>query len=158
MTHTIEFDEKCKSCNGTGLYVGMAERDGASVVCHTCNGTGCHHFRYEYEEFVERQMREGVERVVQINVGIMIGKGKHFGGMSYKDWLSGKPFTTGMEMRLFACPCWWYQRVDSKKKPDWQECFDSLGRPFSRCPHYGIKDKCWARWDREFGIQASAER
>ena len=49
--HVIEFDEKCKSCKGTGLYVGLAERDGAAVVCHTCKGTGKHHVRIEYDDF-----------------------------------------------------------------------------------------------------------
>ena len=38
--HVIEFDCECESCKGTGLYVGMAEREGSAVVCHTCKGTG----------------------------------------------------------------------------------------------------------------------
>jgi hypothetical protein len=27
---TVEFDMECESCNGTGLYIGMAESDGGS--------------------------------------------------------------------------------------------------------------------------------
>ena len=43
---------ECKACNGTGLYVGMAERDGVAVQCHNCNGNGW--VIYEYNEFTER--------------------------------------------------------------------------------------------------------
>ena len=156
MKHTIEFDEKCKSCNGTGLYVGIGEHDGSAVVCRTCEGEGKHHFKHEYEDFNGREKRKDVERVFQANVGILIGKGKKggyqlsdFGGMCYKDWLFGRPFEIGMEMRQFTCPCWWYQTADYKKKPDWEECWDSLGRSFSQCPYFFKKEECWKRWDVE---------
>ena len=33
MKKVVEFDEQCMACGGTGLYVGMAECDGAAVVC-----------------------------------------------------------------------------------------------------------------------------
>ena len=56
----IEFDEKCKSCKGTGIYVGMAERDGAGIVCHTCKGTGCHHVKFEYEDFEGKIVRKDI--------------------------------------------------------------------------------------------------
>ena len=111
----IEINEKCKSCNGTGLYIGMAERDGAAVVCHTCKGTGCHHFVYDYEDFVKREYRHKVKRVYQTNVGICIGeeKGKcrleDFGGMPYEEWWIGKNFEVGMEDRKYSCPAWWFQ-------------------------------------------------
>jgi len=149
----IEFDEKCKSCRGTGLYIGMAERDGSAVVCHTCKGTGCHHFVYEYEEFKNRIEDQRVKRVYQVNPGIIIGKDKgryklsDFGGISYNNWISGKPFGKGTENRLFTCPAWWYQSADHDKKPNWPECI-ILGS-FSRCVHFAEKDKCWDRWDRE---------
>lgn len=38
--HIIKIECECNACKGTGLYVGMAERDGAAVVCYTCKGTG----------------------------------------------------------------------------------------------------------------------
>ena len=69
MKHTIEFDQKCKSCKGTGLYVGMGERDGAAVVCHRCDGTGKYHFKHEYEDFDGRLKRENIKRVYAANVG-----------------------------------------------------------------------------------------
>ena len=152
--HKIEVDEKCKSCKGTGLYTGMAERDGAAVVCHTCKGTGKYHFRYEYEDFEGRVDRDDILHVFEVNPGICIGTGSghsfgDFGGMSYKDWKAGKPFLDGTENRKYTCPYWWYQSADYKKKPQWSECMDALGRSFSHCPHFGTKNKCWGRFDSE---------
>lgn len=152
--NVIEFDEKCKSCKGTGLYMGMAERNGAAVVCHTCKGTGCHHVKFEYEDFVKREPEPKAVRVYNVNPGIMIGTGnghklEDFGGMPVTEWEDGKPFTPGTENRKFTCPAWWYQSADYKKKPDWKECWSALGSPFSSCKHFSTKEKCWARWDKE---------
>jgi hypothetical protein len=160
MKKVIEFDEKCQSCGGTGLYCGMAERNGAAIVCHTCKGTGRHKFRHEYEEFNGRVDRPGVVRVYQTNPGIMIGTGnghrlEDFGGMPVKEWEAGLPFLPGMENRAFTCPCWWYQSADYKLKPDWRECNESLGRSFSGCPHFANKAECWKRWDRGIGHTAN---
>ena len=154
--HTIEFDQECKSCKGTGLYSGMAEIGGCAVVCRTCKGTGCHHVKIEYDDFEGRKIYEGIEHVYEINPGITVGsqgrwKFLDFGGMSYTDWLSGKPFIPGMENRMFICPAWWYQLADYSKKPNWDECYESLGGRFSDCPHFKNKDICWKRWDIEFG-------
>jgi hypothetical protein len=154
MKKTIEFDQECQSCAGTGLYVGMAERDGAAVVCHTCKGSGKYHFRHSYNEFEGRKEKDGVERVYQANPGICIGKGgrgkeyklSDFGGMAYGDWKKGKKFSTGMENRMSTCPAWFYQSADSSKKPEWSECeFGS----FSACSHFPNKAKCWQRFDKE---------
>lgn len=157
MKKTIEFDEKCQACQETGLYQGMAERDGFAVVCHKCKGTGCYHYKHDYEEFTTKAIRAGVNHVLEINPGIVAGVGKDrqytendFGGMPYKDWLAGKPFIIGMEMRKFTCPAWWYQTADYKKKPDWEEC-DCMGRTFRACPNFPNKDKCWERFDKEYG-------
>jgi hypothetical protein len=156
----IEIDYACQPCKATGLYVGMAERDGAAVVCHTCNGTGKAHFKFEYDEFTGRKKRAGVEQVYEMNLGIVIGKGKEgqyqlpdFGGMPYGEWLKDKPFKVGMENRAFTCPAWWYQSADYKKKPDWKECVSS-GGCFSGCSSFKSKELCWKRWDAEFGGKA----
>jgi hypothetical protein len=154
--HIVEYDCACEACKATGLYVGMAERDGFAVVCHTCKGTGKKHVRYEYDDFDGRQFREKVKRVLQSNPGICCGTGNghkltDFGGLPYGEWLEGQPFTTGTEMRQFTCPAWWYQGADYKKKPDWEECNQSWGRRFSDCSHFCTKSKCWERWDKEFG-------
>jgi hypothetical protein len=153
---TIEFDEKCKSCKGTGLFAGMAERDGFAVICSQCKGTGCYHFVYEYEDFSGRIDAQNVIQVVESNPGICIGLGKEggysyesFGGMSYPDWRNGRPFPPKSEMRRHTCPSWWYQSVNYKKKPDWNECSTTWGGLFSLCPHFIEKEKCWERFDKE---------
>ena len=156
MKKTIEFDEKCKACDGTGLYVGFAENDGVAVVCYKCNGTGCFHFKYEYEPFEKRVEKKDVIWVIQSNPGIGVGSGKHkefnladFGGMSIKDWEDDKKFVHGMEMRKFVCPAWWYQTANYELKPSWDWC-SSCGA-FSNCSHFSSKETCWERWDKEFG-------
>ena len=151
----IELDEVCKSCNGTGLYVGMAEHDGAAVVCHTCKGTGCHHFVYEYENFKTRLPPSStILQVYQCNPGIVIGRGPgftlaDFGGMTFAQWAAGMQFGPGTENRKYTCPAWWYQTADCKKRPKWEECEASLGWSFSKCPYFVNKDECWERWDNE---------
>lgn len=156
MTKTIEFDEKCKSCDGTGLYVGMAEGKGFAVVCHDCKGTGKFHFKYEYEEFTERKKSKGIKRVLEYNPGFGAGgvydenpkfAENDFGGMSYEDWEKGKPFPPKSEMRKFVCPAWWYQCVDCDKKPNWQCC--PWGSRLSECEYFKTKEKCWERFDEK---------
>lgn len=154
MDHKIEFDEKCKSCKGTGLYVGMAERDGAAIVCHTCKGSGRNHVLFKYEDFEGRQPAERITRVFEWNGGMIIGIGDNlklsdFGGMDFNDWDSGKPFPSGSEDRKHICPAWWYQSVDYKRKPGWSEC--SWGGIFSGCKRFENKDSCWHKWDEEYG-------
>ena len=154
--HAIEFDEQCKVCKGTGLYAGMGERNGFAVVCYECNGTGCHHVRIEYDDFKKRIPRNDVRRILQANPGIVCGTDNGhpihaFGGMSYGEWVAGKQFEPGMEMREFTCPAWWYQRADYDKKPDWDECM--AASVFSGCKYFADKAACWDRWDRENGVK-----
>lgn len=151
MKQRIEFDEECPDCSGTGLYSGMGERDGGAVVCSTCDGSGKHHFIHEYESFEVRKTKPGIEWVIEVNPGIGVGKGNgyklsDFGGQSYTDWVSGKPFPKGSEMRRFVCPAWWYQSANYKLKPNWKEC--GWGS-FSECDNFKNKSKCWDRWDKE---------
>jgi hypothetical protein len=163
MKKVIDVFYACQACKATGLYVGMAERDGAAVVCHTCNGSGKARHIFEYEEFESRKKRKDVEQVFQTNPGICIGTGKEkqyklsdFGGMPYGEWLESKPFKDGMENRKFTCPAWWYQGADYKRKPDWKEC-GGPGCSFSNCSSFPNKAKCWERWDKEFGQQRKAK-
>ena len=142
----IELVEKCKECKGTGVYIGLAEREGFGVVCNHCGGTGKFKFIYEYEEFDGRGMAD-VHTIVETNPGIVMGGELDFGGMPYADWLAGKKFTQGMEMRNFTCPAWWYQSANYSKKPEWEECI-FCGR-FSECANFTTKEECWKRFDAE---------
>lgn len=150
----FEKDIRCTACDGTGLYVGFAEKDGAAVVCGKCKGTGCYKFRLEYEPFTGRRIRAGVERVYRVNPGIGIGEGpgfglEEFGGMPADEWAGGKPFPPGSEDRKHVCPAWWYQSADYKKKPGWEKCI-RCGSSFPGCRHFSDKARCWAEWDAEF--------
>jgi hypothetical protein len=152
MKKKIEFDQECSTCNGTGLYVGMGERDGVAVVCHYCGGTGKYHYIHEYNEFKGRKVREDIDRVIEVNAGICVGKDKNgnsewAGGMPYINWLNGDKFVRGMEMRGHTCPAWYYQSADYKRMPKWNECI-GIGS-FSGCKHFCNKDKCWTRFDEE---------
>lgn len=154
MKKVIELNEKCKSCKGTGLYMGMWERDGAAVVCHDCKGTGCHQFRHEYEDFQARVARTNVKRVYEYNPGVCIGEGRgikleDFGGLPVANWEAGVPFSPGTEDRLHSCPAWWYQSVNYDLKPKWDTCIRC--GCFSDCVHFSDKAQCWKRWDKENG-------
>ncbi len=143
---TIEFDQECPECKGTGIYVGMAERDGYGVICHHCKGSGKYHFIHRYEEFSRLKIKDGIVKVVETNPGICLGGNLDFGGMSYNDWLNGKIFEHGMEMRNFVCPNWWLQNAKGKHT-EWEEC--GFGA-FSSCKHFESKNECWERYDKEF--------
>jgi len=54
-------DMECRSCEGTGLYSGMAEPKGVAVLCHTCQGSGCE--KLSYKPFTKRKPREDIVTV-----------------------------------------------------------------------------------------------
>ena len=154
MKNEFKADAECMLCSGTGIYVGMGERDGFGVVCRTCKGTGCQKLTMSWKDFDERKVRTDVARVLQANPGIIVGTSSDsgltidsFGGIPYEEWLAGKMFERGTEDRAHTCPAWFYQSTDYSKKPDWKEC--EGGGPFSRCQHFGNKAECWKRFDNE---------
>lgn len=144
---TFKVKEKCKACKGTGLYVGIGERDGVAVVCYICGGTGCEEFEHKYKEFTKRTRRKGIKRVLQVNPGIVASSSPDFGGISYNEWAKGDKFSQGSEMRQYTCPAWWYQSADHYRKPDWKACV--VTGSFSGCKQFKNKQLCWQRFDRE---------
>ena len=144
----ITIKRQCESCGGTGLYSGMGECKGAAVVCHTCNGTGCEVVQIKNTPFTGRKKKVGIKTVYQANPGIGLGPNMR-GGLPYKLWLLGAGFTRGTELREHSCPAWWYQAADYKRKPDWKECWRSLGNTFSSCLNFKNKAACWSRFDEE---------
>lgn len=165
MTNT-EDDKKqtieivCKDCNGTGLYVGMAERNGAAVICNKCNGTGCK--KFTYTPFTERKLRKGIERVYENGHGYVIGsaditteEGKtiHFSqyGCTYEEWLSGvKP----IPIKELCCP---YQHTYQELRyKDVNALYESrcshslrLSDRIKDCKLYKCKETCWEIYDKE---------
>ncbi|GAI09490.1 unnamed protein product [marine sediment metagenome] len=157
MEHKIKYDCECEDCKGTGIYRGIGEGGGFGVVCHSCGGTGEQYPVITYRDFEGRQTIPELKRVLQTNPGIGAGVNEErgltlesFGGMPYEDWLQGKPFPPGSEMRGFTCPAWWYQSADYNKKPKWDECV--ISGTFSSCEHFPCKERCWEKWDKEFGV------
>ena len=146
----IEWVEQCQKCGGTGLYIGMAERDGAAVVCHTCEGTGRVERMHEYEEFTGLKHREGVVHVFATNSGFGVSP-KMAGGATYQEWLDNPEVVneSGREMRTHTCPAWWCQSNSMYGvKPNWPEC-PPAGTMFSNCHYFPVKDECWRRFDEE---------
>lgn len=149
--HVIEPEAACPNCEATGLFVGMAERSGAAVVCNVCKGSGKVRLRFQWDDFSGRRRRSGVRRVYQCNPGICIGEGngsrlEDFGGLPVEAWERGEPFGPGTEDRVHTCPAWFYQSADFRRRPDWKEC--DLGM-FSQCRHFKDKAACWRRFDAE---------
>ncbi len=146
-----EWKQECKSCKGTGLYVGMAEGTrGGAVVCYTCKGTGEQLCHFEFEPFIGRNPSPQVTHVYHVNPGIGVDNGIIVpGGVSKEEWERNPNSVKepGREMRLHTCPAWWYQAADSEKKPDWDEC-PGCGT-FASCEFFNLKEQCWARWDME---------
>ena len=156
--HTWTQDAQCGSCNGTGLYVGVAERDGAAVVCYKCKGTGKMTLCTKWEDFEGLKERTDVARVLKVNPGVCVGTGdgkftlEMFGGMPYVDWLAGDPFPKGSEMRAVTCPRWWAQSAGETEPKDEHEggwCCARVGGMFSGCKRFPEKAKCWEQWDRD---------
>jgi len=155
MKKVIELDQVCPECEGTGLYIGSAERDRAAVVCRKCKGTGCYHFRQEYEEFEGIKERPNVKRVFEVNLGIVIGSShghtlEEFGGMSYGDWKAGKEFGHGTEMRKYSCPHMWCQIAGKERSSHLEKhCEICGGGRYRDCPLYAQKEDCWKFYDEK---------
>lgn len=147
MKHTWKQKAKCKSCNGTGIYRGLGEKGSVGVVCYKCKGKGEVELKIEWEDFEGKIKEKDIERVAEVNPGIIINEDPKFGGMNYDDWFKGKPFPLGSENRNFTCPAWWYQTANYKLKPNWPEC--AWGGSFSTCKNFKQKNRCWEKWDRE---------
>lgn len=75
----------CRSCRGTGVYRGMAERNGFAVICHTCDGTGAEII--EYIPFTQRVVRDDVKTVGVANGFIRSSDPNE---VTYEEFLNGK--------------------------------------------------------------------
>jgi hypothetical protein len=143
----ISLDIVCQSCSGTGLYVGMAERDGAAVVCSGCKGSGKYAYRFEYEPFeARRPAPKGVERVHLARGYILSPKHPDCdGGVPVSEYEPG--MTVPADEKLY-CP-YLYTGQDFCSKPE-QRYPDSppsapisAGSYISNCKHWENKADCW---------------
>ncbi|MCY4471140.1 MAG: hypothetical protein OXC08_20685 [Thiotrichales bacterium] len=146
----LEWVEQCGPCAGTGLYVGIGERDGAAVVCHQCDGTGRREKVHEYIEFSGQRERDDVRQVYRTGSGFCIAPDVVPGGASYEEWLENPEIVNerGREIRQHVCPAWWCQSAGLwRQKPNWEICIPA--GEFSHCINFPKKSECWARFDRE---------
>ena len=145
----FEVDIECQSCNGTGLYVGVCERDGCAVVCHTCNGSGMFHHKFKYKLFTGRKLCNKIERVFKNTCGYVhsakdcTNQGRTIkfseGGIKYAEWLAGgqpKP------MKSLYCPKQWTNQQWSCEMHDY-------GSLITECKQYLDKSKCWDIYEAE---------
>ena len=150
----IEWVQQCTACKGTGLYVGIGERDGAAVVCHQCKGTGRREMSVEYEEFTGRKPRQDVKRVFRSGCGIVLHPIETPGGVSYQEWEDNPDSVhdLGNELRDHTCPKWYYQGgPHSGREVDWEKCREGcgVGGRFSECLYFSDKANCWKKFDEE---------
>ena len=148
-SRSVAWTQECKSCQGTGLYVGLGERDGAAVVCKTCQGTGEQTMRFEYRAFEGRRLRKDVTQVYATGSGIVLSPQVTPGGVPYEQWQQHPESVDarGTELREQTCPAWWHQNHQRELQPDWDECKPVLS--FPKCPLFPDKAGCWEQFDRE---------
>jgi hypothetical protein len=152
----IKLKIECKSCNGTGVYVGLAERDGAGVVCHTCKGTGCQDYNFTYTPFKKRQKRKDIKRVfiqgygycvgtkpITLDNGVFVDFSKE--GVSYEEFLAGK---MPEHIKQMGCPMLADQSACHDIKGFIDQCEKLNGGWIGHIPSCKCKDKmaCWERF------------
>ncbi len=154
----IKWKEECKSCQGTGLFVGYAEKNGAAVICYKCKGTGCENFEKEFYTFISQKEKDNITHVYATNPGIRLDPETIEGGVTLKEWNNNASsvFDPGNEIRNATCPAWWYQSSNYKLKPNWKEC-NTVNR-FPDCRKFNMKEKCWEKWDAEYNESLSQGR
>ena len=155
-SYIIEGEAQCSSCEGTGLYQGMGERNGAAVICCNCDGTGKVQIKNSFKIFTEKRKKIGVKRVYVTGCGYCIGAedvtepktGRviHFSqaGVAYRDWVNGeKP----LPIKDLHCPYMHTnQNLQSKDVNGLYKtrCRDALTYSMiSECKLFCDKEKCW---------------
>lgn len=155
---TIELRIECPACKATGVYKGMAERDGAAVVCHQCKGTGAYNYKFSYEDFTGIKPAQGVKRVYLSGYGYVIAPSEiEFGdhglidmrkeGVSYEAFQKGE---RPSHIKSLACPMLADQGDCQDIKGFVDECMEIhggwIGR-ISECKGQCQKSECWKRFD-----------
>jgi len=144
---------QCEACGGTGIYQGMAERDGSAVICYRCQGTGAIEVNVTYKKFKGRRERKGVKRVFSSSSGYVISakdaKDVPFSkyGASYKDWLEGK---TPIPIKTLHCPLQHHGQTIQAKGHPLREFYQShckkhlgLGSMICECSNRCNMNECW---------------
>ena len=142
----IEWTQECDSCKGSGLYVGLGERDGLAVLCSRCMGQGYTENIVEYNAFAGRKNRDGITHVIYVNPGIVLTPELVDEAVPVQEWQQNGNTALHKAGRSFFCPASWAQRTGLIKSPNWPECVRP-GIKFTSCPHYETRAKCWESFD-----------
>ncbi len=161
----------CESCEGTGIYKGVAEHDDLGVICHYCNGTGNYVLNVEDNMQLVRDNNNGVVYVVidgiishqvelfkelnrrtDVNY-VMYGTGRFFSptylfehGASEINVIRYEEFLNGvlpLPIKEYVCP-----RQLSQDYGDCSfdnDCFSHCSGSFAKCDKYG-KLECWNKF------------
>lgn len=142
----ISVQAVCNACGGTGLYIGMAERDGVAVVCSTCNGSGAMTVRYT--PFKRQLPAPASVTSVHVARGYVLGD-KHpacDGGLPIEQWKQG--VIVPADEKLY-CP-YLYTHQDWCAHPrDPENNHNNAPMLWGRideCPYWIEKDECWKRF------------
>ena len=138
MTETIT--AQCSECEGAGLKIGWAEKDGAAVVCRQCHGAGSR--QITYIPFAGRQNNPQAIRVWKINPGYRISPEHTDGGIPVADWLQNPDLVHQPEaaMQVHICPAMWYR----EQEQPFDDCHKVL--TYDDCPWWSQKAQCWTAY------------
>ena len=157
MSEKIVVEVVCKSCKGTGLYQGMAERDGAFIQCWHCKGTGC--VKVSYELFEKRKPQPKCKRVYLSGGGYGItdkdittseGRFMPFSkyGCTYEEWLDGK---IPEHIKFLGCPMCMDKGACHDIDGFVDKCHILNGKYLSslrNCKHQCYMEECWERFEK----------
>ena len=153
--YEVTGEVECSACKGTGLYQGMAEHDGAAVVCNRCGGTGKVKVKLRYKKFAGRKKRKGVKRVFDGSHGFFISANDvtteereipfSEWGCAYRDWLRG-----AVPVPMYGLICPYLHTNQHLQTEDVNGLYETRCRPnlkcggsITKCPLWNEKDKCW---------------
>lgn len=139
---------ECKQCDGTGLYVGMAERDGAAVVCYRCKGTGKDHI--EFVPFVSRLEPKKPVKRVHVSRGYVLSPNHADcdGGVPYDQWKPGKVIPA--DERLY-CPMLYTHQEYCAFRDEHGSARPGIGQRISDCEMWKVKEACWVKFHADSG-------
>ena len=147
MKQRIDLNIVCQSCAGSGLYVGVAERDGTSVVCTTCRGSGQDAYHFEYEPFEKRAAVPGSISSVHLNRGYVLST-KHpdcDGGVPASDYTPG--MIVPADEKLYCPFLYTHQSWCAQPEvPEWggePRAPIIAGAYISSCKRWDDKATCW---------------
>jgi urease gamma subunit len=141
MSESVQIE--CKSCDGTGLYIGVAEHDGAAVVCYRCKGTG--EDTITFARFIERRPPTKPVSRVHVARGYVLSPNHPdcAGGVAYQDWTPGMDVPA--DERLY-CPMVYTNQEYCAFRTEDGDARPGIGQRIADCEYWHVKAACWVRY------------